>query len=28
VILVTGRMFQSVRRYALEADLYDPVVCY
>ncbi len=28
VILVTGRMFQSVRRYALEAHLDDPVVCY
>jgi Cof subfamily protein (haloacid dehalogenase superfamily) len=28
VILVTGRMFQSVRRYALEARLDDPVVCY
>jgi len=28
VILVTGRMFQSVRRYALEAGLDDPVVCY
>jgi hypothetical protein len=28
VVLVTGRMFQSVRRYALEADLDDPVVCY
>jgi Cof subfamily protein (haloacid dehalogenase superfamily) len=27
-ILVTGRMFQSVRRYALEAGLDDPVVCY
>jgi len=28
VVLVTGRMFQSVRRYALEAGLEDPVVCY
>jgi Cof subfamily protein (haloacid dehalogenase superfamily) len=28
VFLVTGRMFQSVRRYALEAGLDDPVVCY
>ena len=29
MILVTGRMFQSVRRYALEAGLDDPpVVCY
>jgi Cof subfamily protein (haloacid dehalogenase superfamily) len=28
VILVTGRMFQSVRHYALEARLDDPVVCY
>jgi len=28
VILVTGRMFQSVRRYALQAGLDDPVVCY
>ena len=28
VLLVTGRMFQSVRRYALEAELDDPVVCY
>jgi Cof subfamily protein (haloacid dehalogenase superfamily) len=27
-VLVTGRMFQSVRRYALEAGLDDPVVCY
>ncbi len=27
-MLVTGRMFQSVRRYALEAHLDDPVVCY
>jgi Cof subfamily protein (haloacid dehalogenase superfamily) len=27
-VLVTGRMFQSVRRYALEAELDDPVVCY
>jgi hypothetical protein len=28
VILVTGRMFQSVRPYALQAGLDDPVVCY
>jgi len=28
VILVTGRMFQSVRRYALEAGIDDPIVCY
>jgi Cof subfamily protein (haloacid dehalogenase superfamily) len=28
VIIVTGRMFQSVRRYALEAELTEPVVCY
>jgi Cof subfamily protein (haloacid dehalogenase superfamily) len=28
VVLVTGRMFQSVRRYALAAGLDDPVVCY
>ncbi len=28
VILVTGRMFRSVRPYALEAELVDPVVCY
>jgi Cof subfamily protein (haloacid dehalogenase superfamily) len=27
-VLVTGRMFQSVRRYALEAGTEDPVVCY
>jgi len=27
-VLVTGRMFRSVRRYALEAGLDDPVVCY
>jgi Cof subfamily protein (haloacid dehalogenase superfamily) len=27
-VLVTGRMFQSVRPYALEAGLEDPVVCY
>ena len=27
-MLATGRMFQSVRRYALEAGLDDPVVCY
>ena len=28
VLLVTGRMFQSVRRYALEAGIEDPLVCY
>ena len=28
VILVTGRMFQAVRRYAREAGIDDPVVCY
>ena len=28
MVLVTGRMFQSVRRYALEAGIDDPVVCY
>jgi Cof subfamily protein (haloacid dehalogenase superfamily) len=28
VILVTGRMFRSVRPYALEAGLDDPVICY
>jgi Cof subfamily protein (haloacid dehalogenase superfamily) len=28
VLLVTGRMFQSVRRYALLAGITDPVVCY
>jgi Cof subfamily protein (haloacid dehalogenase superfamily) len=28
VVLVTGRMFQSVRRYALEAGIEYPVVCY
>lgn len=28
VVIVTGRMFQSVRPYALEAGLDDPVVCY
>ncbi len=27
-MLVTGRMFQAVRPYALEAGLDDPVVCY
>jgi Cof subfamily protein (haloacid dehalogenase superfamily) len=27
-VLVTGRMFQSVRPYALEAGIDDPVVCY
>ena len=28
VVLVTGRMFQAVRRYALQAGIDDPVVCY
>jgi Cof subfamily protein (haloacid dehalogenase superfamily) len=28
VVIVTGRMFRSVRPYALEAGLEDPVVCY
>jgi Cof subfamily protein (haloacid dehalogenase superfamily) len=28
VVLVTGRMFRSVRQYALDAGLDDPVVCY
>jgi Cof subfamily protein (haloacid dehalogenase superfamily) len=28
VVLVTGRMFQSVRPYALDAGIDDPVVCY
>ena len=28
VVVVTGRMFQSVRRYAVEAGIDDPVVCY
>jgi len=28
VILVTGRMFQSVRRYAQLAGIDDPIVCY
>jgi Cof subfamily protein (haloacid dehalogenase superfamily) len=28
VLLVTGRMFQAARPYALEAGLDDPVVCY
>ena len=28
MIVVTGRMFQSVRRYLVEAKLDDPVVCY
>jgi Cof subfamily protein (haloacid dehalogenase superfamily) len=28
VVLVTGRMFQSVRPYALEAGIDDPIVCY
>jgi Cof subfamily protein (haloacid dehalogenase superfamily) len=27
-VLVTGRMFQAVRPYALEAGVDDPVVCY
>jgi Cof subfamily protein (haloacid dehalogenase superfamily) len=28
VIIATGRMFQSVRRYALAAGIPEPVVCY
>jgi Cof subfamily protein (haloacid dehalogenase superfamily) len=28
VVVVTGRMFRSVRPYLLEAGLHDPVVCY
>ena len=28
VLIVTGRMFRSVRPYALEAGIDDPVVCY
>jgi Cof subfamily protein (haloacid dehalogenase superfamily) len=28
VVLATGRMFQSARRYALEARIGDPLVCY
>ena len=28
VILVTGRMFRSVRPYALQAGIVDPVICY
>jgi Cof subfamily protein (haloacid dehalogenase superfamily) len=28
VLLVTGRMFRSARRYALAAGITDPVVCY
>ena len=28
VVVVTGRMFRSVRPYLLEAELHDPVVCY
>jgi Cof subfamily protein (haloacid dehalogenase superfamily) len=28
VIVATGRMFQSVHRYALQAGLVDPLVCY
>jgi Cof subfamily protein (haloacid dehalogenase superfamily) len=28
VVIVTGRMFQAVRPYALEAGIDDPVVCY
>jgi Cof subfamily protein (haloacid dehalogenase superfamily) len=28
VLVVTGRMFQSVRPYVLEAGIEDPVVCY
>ena len=28
VVVVTGRMFRSVRPYLLEAELHDPVICY
>lgn len=28
MIVVTGRMFRSIRPYLLEAGLHDPVVCY
>jgi Cof subfamily protein (haloacid dehalogenase superfamily) len=28
VVVVTGRMFRSVRPYLMEAELHDPVVCY
>jgi Cof subfamily protein (haloacid dehalogenase superfamily) len=28
VLVVTGRMFRSIRPYLLEAGLHDPVVCY
>ena len=28
VIVVTGRMFRSIRPYLLDAGLHDPVVCY
>ena len=28
VIVVTGRMFRSVRPYVLEAGIDDPVICY
>lgn len=28
VLVVTGRMFRSVRPYLLEAELHDPVICY
>jgi Cof subfamily protein (haloacid dehalogenase superfamily) len=28
VVLVTGRMFRSIRPYALDAGIDDPVVCY
>ena len=28
VIIVTGRMFQSARRYAEEAGITEPIVCY
>ncbi len=28
IIVVTGRMFRSVRPYLAEADLEEPVVCY
>jgi Cof subfamily protein (haloacid dehalogenase superfamily) len=28
VVVVTGRMFRSIRPYLLEAGLHDPVICY
>jgi Cof subfamily protein (haloacid dehalogenase superfamily) len=28
VVVVTGRMFQSVRPYVLQAELDDPIICY